>query len=574
MGMTSRRPQKSASERTDASGTFRRGTPPPIAGRTLPLPLLLLLFVPGVLLALLTWSPGASAQDAPTEPTRFRLVGSRIAPPTTPQEVLRVLAYVELLDENERPVKGVSPDSAACTLGATVLDNPRFTPLAAEEGTAVVFLVDVSKSLKQNEFSRIRDALAAWADSLGEADRGAVMLFGERVRLVQDFTADKAALAAAIKELALTDNRTELHAGIAEGLRLAARGDEALPPRRVVVVVSDGIEDAPGGTSRDEVLASLREHPIPVYAVGFALPPLTNAKRDGLAVLGEFARTSGGALTTVEKPDAFQGAFETLRERINSVYLLAADAGAIVPDGKTHRLQVTLRVGSRTFTDGTDLRVLPLPGLLAAGASPDLEAAAITAPESTTAVTGAPKTASPSPQAAETPAPSPGRNLPLLALGAGVALLVLMALFRNGKRTPLEKETPPAPEEPAAERTGAAPRIVAGEGFFLRLTVLKGADVSRHYDAVVTDRLSLGRSSKGNGMVLKGDMGISGTHCEFFLEKGRLFVRDLGSTNGTYVNGVAIVGPCPLSDQDRLLLGSTELRVHLPASASREDRKS
>jgi len=350
------------------------------------------------------------------------------------------------------------------------------------------------------------------------------------------------------------------------------------------VVVSDGIEDAPGGTSRDEVLASLREHPIPVYAVGFALPPLTNAKRDGLAVLGEFARTSGGALTTVEKADAFKGAFETLRERLNGVYLLAADAEAVVPDGQVHRLQVTLRVGSRTFTDGTDLRVLPLPGVLAAGASPDLKAAAVTAPESTTAqqpaaaggtptVTGAPKPTSPSPQAAGTPAPSPGRNLPLLALGAGVALLVLMALFRNGKRTPPEKATSPAPEGPVAEKTGTAPRIVAGEGLSLRLTVLKGADVSRHYDAVVTDRLSLGRSSRGNGMVFKGDMGISGTHCEFFLEKGRLFVRDLGSTNGTYVNGVAIVGPCPLSDQDRLLLGSTELRVHLPAPGE-EDRKS
>jgi hypothetical protein len=300
--------------------------------------------------------------------------------------------------------------------------------------------------------------------------------------------------------------------------------------------------------------------------------------------LGEFARTSGGALITVEKADAFQSAFETLRERIKGVYLLAADAGAVVPDGKAHRLQVTLQVGSRTFTDGTDLRVLPLPGILTAGASPDLEATAVTAPTRTTAqqpaatggtpaVTGTPKTTSPSPQAAKTPTSSPGRNLPLLALGAGVALLVLVALFRNGKGTPLEKATPQAQEKPGGERTGATARIVAGEGLFLRLTVLKGADVSRHYDAVVTDRLSLGRSSRGNGLVLKGDMGISGTHCEFFLEKGRLFVRDLNSTNGTYVNGVAIVGPCPLSDQDRLLLGSTELRVHLPEYPSEERKR-
>lgn len=543
---------------------------PPKERRRAPRAVLLLALALGALLPLAIRPGTSAAQDAPAEPTRFRLVGTRIAAPRAPETAPAVLSYVELLDENERPVRNVSPDSVACTLGASVLGNPRFAPPASAEGTAMVFLVDVSKSLKKNEFARIRDSLAAWIDSLGEADRGAVLLFGERVRLAQDFTGDKALLAAAVGNLALTDNRTELHAGIAEGLRLAARGDEALPARRVVVVVSDGIEDAPGGTSRDEVLASLREHPIPVYAVGFALPPLTDAKKDGLTVLGEFARTSGGALYTVEKADAFKGAFETLRERIDGVYILAADADKVVLDGQLHRLQVTVQVGSRTFTDGTDLRVLPLAGS-PAEASPDLDTAAATAPESPAAqrpvptgvaptATGTPAPKSPTPQ----PTGSPERNLPLLALGAGVALLALMALFRNGKRRPPAKQATPAPEGSTAESAATSPRIVAEEGLPLRLTVLKGADVSRHYDAVVADRLAVGRSSRGNGMVLKGDMGISGTHCEFFLEKGRLFVRDLGSTNGTYVNGVAIVGPCPLSDQDRLLLGSTELRVHLP----------
>lgn len=43
---------------------------------------------------------------------------------------------------------------------------------------------------------------------------------------------------------------------------------------------------------------------------------------------------------------------------------------------------------------------------------------------------------------------------------------------------------------------------------------------------------------------------VSGKHAELTLEDGSLFVRDLGSTNGTFVNGMRITTPCKLKHGD------------------------
>jgi pSer/pThr/pTyr-binding forkhead associated (FHA) protein len=47
---------------------------------------------------------------------------------------------------------------------------------------------------------------------------------------------------------------------------------------------------------------------------------------------------------------------------------------------------------------------------------------------------------------------------------------------------------------------------------------------------------------------------VSRFHCKFVLEDGRLFVRDLASTNQTIVNGAAVT-KCEIEEGDELLIG-------------------
>jgi pSer/pThr/pTyr-binding forkhead associated (FHA) protein len=49
-----------------------------------------------------------------------------------------------------------------------------------------------------------------------------------------------------------------------------------------------------------------------------------------------------------------------------------------------------------------------------------------------------------------------------------------------------------------------------------------------------------------------------------FEKEGALWVEDMRSTNGTFLNGVALDGTYRLKDGDLILLGGTELRVSLP----------
>ena len=65
-----------------------------------------------------------------------------------------------------------------------------------------------------------------------------------------------------------------------------------------------------------------------------------------------------------------------------------------------------------------------------------------------------------------------------------------------------------------------------------------------------------------NALVLT-DAGISGRHCQIVLSTGSLRVRDLGSTNGTYVDGQSVL-ETELADGQILALGALQLKVDNP----------
>ncbi len=54
---------------------------------------------------------------------------------------------------------------------------------------------------------------------------------------------------------------------------------------------------------------------------------------------------------------------------------------------------------------------------------------------------------------------------------------------------------------------------------------------------------------------------VSRRHCEIFESGGKLTIRDLGSSNGTYVNGKRVLGQQALTLGDELTLGAVTLRV-------------
>ncbi|MCB9600612.1 MAG: diguanylate cyclase [Sandaracinus sp.] len=55
------------------------------------------------------------------------------------------------------------------------------------------------------------------------------------------------------------------------------------------------------------------------------------------------------------------------------------------------------------------------------------------------------------------------------------------------------------------------------------------------------------------------DPEVSRRHARFVVQGQRVVVEDLGSTNGTFVNGVQISGPTELADGDKIQIGTTTI---------------
>jgi len=103
--------------------------------------------------------------------------------------------------------------------------------------------------------------------------------------------------------------------------------------------------------------------------------------------------------------------------------------------------------------------------------------------------------------------------------------------------------------EPQASPTGGVKRDRA------YLVVLAGASVGEMYK-VEGDKTVIGRGQKAQVRLL--DDGISREHAQVVIEGNKIFLEDLGSTNGTFCNGLK-VDRRELCDGDKILVGSTTI---------------
>jgi pSer/pThr/pTyr-binding forkhead associated (FHA) protein len=105
-----------------------------------------------------------------------------------------------------------------------------------------------------------------------------------------------------------------------------------------------------------------------------------------------------------------------------------------------------------------------------------------------------------------------------------------------------------------------------------RLEVVAGRAIGM--SILLDDELLIGRHADGAGR-LADDEEISRSHARVSLDRsGFCAIEDLGSTNGTFVNGLRITGPQTLSVGDTIEVGGTTLVVReLPIPASERSLK-
>jgi len=91
------------------------------------------------------------------------------------------------------------------------------------------------------------------------------------------------------------------------------------------------------------------------------------------------------------------------------------------------------------------------------------------------------------------------------------------------------------------------------------LSIEKGPKELRGVSIAVRGPVIVGRSPGADIVIAAGY--VSARHARFSLMGQTLFVEDLGSTNGTTVNGQPISNPVALADNDVVTVGDVSIRV-------------
>jgi hypothetical protein len=141
-----------------------------------------------------------------------------------------------------------------------------------------------------------------------------------------------------------------------------------------------------------------------------------------------------------------------------------------------------------------------------------------------------------------------------------LAFLVLLYLFiwrivrTSGRDLHLPQESfilrPAVAGGAAVPQTANAGRLVVVQS--------KVLDIGDEFD-LDSRALTVGRGTQ-NDVSIEGDEFASARHVRIEPRRDGVWVSDIGSTNGTYVNGVRIDRPRKLARGDVVRVGETELR--------------
>jgi VWFA-related protein len=282
-------------------------------------------------------------QPAPTPAQRPRRVTPTDVLPEDKDEIYHVdtdlvLVDATVTDATGRPVRNLQAKDFK------LYDDGVERPLAffnveqrggVKRPVAVVFALDVSGSMTGEEMERLGNAMRAFSERLVDRDSVfAVMTFGMRVHMLQNFTSDQHKLDHALVRLAREENGLSTHAydAVDDAIRLlkrdAPRTRERQLLKRAVVVVTDGF---PVGDTVAPATVIERANAADVSIYTVTLPSFSRLLASSeaahaplptpLDVSGLVEKTGGTNVYATDKD--YEPLFHALAEEVTSSYVLA-----------------------------------------------------------------------------------------------------------------------------------------------------------------------------------------------------------------------------------------------------------
>ncbi len=314
-----------------------------------------------------------------------------------------------------------------------------------------------------------------------------------------------------------------LRLALAELKKLEPSDPSKVPPRRLIVLVSDGLNarmDRPTFRKLGEEAAHAG---VPIHTIAFS--PID--ERGPLLNLGELSKRSNGTFRWAKSASDLKDQLDTLADEVRKQYVLTFKTSL----SSTEKHSFGLMCGN--------LKSNVLGGRGKFGF---------------------------------VVASSTGLRWywwTLIGLAVFCVFMFVLAGVRMKQRTALAMAGgAPAPVRGAVVARPTPAKVVAaaaagGQTRSGSVTLIAVSGPLAGQRLPLSDGITIGKGA-GNTLVVAGDATVSTRHCEMRLEGGWPVLQDLGSTNGTFVNGNRITAPQRLRDGDLVRCGvDTQFKIRI-----------
>ncbi|MEG1148682.1 MAG: FHA domain-containing protein [Niameybacter sp.] len=112
------------------------------------------------------------------------------------------------------------------------------------------------------------------------------------------------------------------------------------------------------------------------------------------------------------------------------------------------------------------------------------------------------------------------------------------------------------------------------QAFMISFYKMHTTNTDENKKFTLENALTIGRNPGYHHWTLLDDPTVSGNHCKIYQREGQIYILDLNSTNGTYINGQRVRGQIKLENHDKLEVGQSAYRIRIELCNLEEDGQS
>ena len=443
-----------------------------------------------------------------------------------------------------------------CQIGTTACEVENYGMVEEQkEAIKTLLLLDNSLSVKKQYRDSIREIMDTVAANRMAGEKITIATFSDVIQYVAEDSDDYTELKQAIDGIEYMDQETYLTDVLYE--LLASWSKEESTEFRRIVLVSDGMDNKSNGYTKEELYSLLDKYSCPIYTLG-----CPSGDSDALKNMAALSRmTKADSWTLDEETDALAIASKIAEG--DQLLKVTVTIPTAICDGTEKGIQVSMTADDQNLTSSGTVQ-LPF-------GTTSAEEVQEEPSEAASAEAGMPE---------EQKKPVP--VIPIAAGVLGVAVLVAAGIVIRKKKkedafetlSDITDDSRKKVEQEEKDTEYVNPNHGEGDTAFVWNSGSKGkklilSDLDNQgirYEVPMTGLILVGRSSaQGCQVVIDYNGTVSKKHCEITLTKGELYVKDLQSKNGTFVDGQEVVGEAKLPEGSVLSLGKVRLKVELRA---------